>query len=59
LRVDDPQRGEILERHAAAIAAGMPVYVDPTSGFSVFTADFLAGRGECCDSGCRHCPWVS
>jgi hypothetical protein len=23
----------------------------------VFTAQFLLGRGYCCDSGCRHCPY--
>ena len=59
LRADDPRRDEILERHDTAMAAGLPVYPDPTSGFMVFTADFLAGRGDCCDSGCRHCPWVT
>jgi len=54
-----PARTEILARHAAAVAARRPVYADPTSGLSVFTAVFLAGRGYCCDSGCRHCPYVS
>jgi hypothetical protein len=23
----------------------------------VFTEDFLAKRGECCGSKCRHCPY--
>ena len=23
----------------------------------VFTAGYLARRGYCCDSGCRHCPY--
>jgi hypothetical protein len=53
-----PQRVEILERHAHAVAVNLPVYTDPVSGFSVFTAEFLAARGYCCDSGCRHCPFV-
>jgi hypothetical protein len=53
-----PQRGEILRRHAAEQERGMPTYADPVSGFSVFTADFLASRGYCCESGCRHCPYV-
>lgn len=35
-----------------------PVYADPVSGLSVFTAAFLASRGYCCESGCRHCPYV-
>jgi hypothetical protein len=53
-----PRRTEILRRHADAMAANLPVYADPVSGFSVFTAEFLASRGYCCDSGCRHCPYV-
>ena len=31
-----------MRRHADAVAAGVPVYTDPTSGLSVFTAAFLA-----------------
>ena len=23
----------------------------------VFTERYLRGRGYCCESGCRHCPW--
>ena len=53
-----PARVEILERHDEALRRGEPVYADPVSGFSVFTADFLASRGYCCNSGCRHCPYV-
>ncbi|TVR23733.1 MAG: hypothetical protein EA389_12420 [Ilumatobacter sp.] len=53
-----PDRDEILRRHAEAIAARCPVYQDPVSGFSVLTAHFLAARGTCCDSGCRHCPYL-
>ena len=32
-------------------------YIDPETGFMVFTAHYLAARGFCCDSGCRHCPY--
>jgi len=53
-----PQRAEILRRHQDAIERGVPVYVDPVSRLSVFTSDFLARRSYCCDSGCRHCPFV-
>ena len=49
----------IGERHAEALEAGLPNYADPLSGFRVFTAGFLARRGYCCESGCRHCPFVS
>lgn len=38
---------------------GVPVYTDPVSALSVFTADFLDRRNYCCDSGCRHCPYVT
>ncbi|WP_394943429.1 DUF5522 domain-containing protein [uncultured Ilumatobacter sp.] len=54
-----PQRAEILQRHGAAVAASRPSYIDPMSGFSVFTAGFLESRKYCCDSGCRHCPYVA
>ena len=27
------------------------------NGLMVFTAAFLKGRGYCCESGCRHCPY--
>jgi Family of unknown function (DUF5522) len=50
---------EIIVRHRNAVASRRPVYDDPTSGLSVFTAVFLQQRGYCCDSGCRHCPYVS
>lgn len=50
-------RGLIHERHAQACARHQPTYVDPISGYSVFTAEFLRKRGYCCGSGCRHCPW--
>lgn len=53
-----PDRAEILERHARACAAGLSTYLDPATGFTVLTADYLAERGYCCDQGCRHCPWT-
>ncbi len=52
------QRAEILRRHGTALDNGLPVYADPRSGLSVFTSEFLARRGYCCDSGCRHCPFI-
>lgn len=47
----------IMAAHAAALRAGDPVYVDPLTRRSVMTAAFLASRGRCCGSGCRHCPY--
>jgi len=40
------------------MAAGQPAYRDPATGLTVFTAQALWDRGYCCDSGCRHCPYV-
>jgi len=54
----DPGRSAILAAHHAAMIAGDPGYLDPTTGLFVFTAAYLAERGTCCDSGCRHCPYV-
>ena len=56
---DDPDFAQVTRAHAEALAAGADTYVDPRSGFTVFTAACLARRGHCCDSGCRHCPFVS
>lgn len=48
---------EALRRHERAMDAGLSTYRDPATGSSVMTADYLASRGWCCGSGCRHCPW--
>jgi hypothetical protein len=47
----------IARAHAAAIEAGEPGYLDPSTGLFVFTAARLAANGTCCESGCRHCPY--
>jgi hypothetical protein len=59
LSTDDPAYEEVVEAHAGALHAGADTYVDPRSGLTVLTAGYLARRGSCCDSGCRHCPYVS
>lgn len=56
---DQPRRDEILAAHAAALAAGENGYLDPDTGLFVLTAGFLAARGTCCDTGCRHCPYLA
>jgi hypothetical protein len=50
---------EIAIAHDRAVAAGEDTYVDPATGYSVFTRAYLLERGTCCDSGCRHCPYAS
>jgi Family of unknown function (DUF5522) len=47
-----------MAAHAAAVAEGRATYRDPATGWQVFTAAYLADRGTCCDTGCRHCPYV-
>ena len=44
--------------HANALLEGRPGYADPATGAFVFTAAALAEQGTCCESGCRHCPWL-
>lgn len=51
--VDD----QALAAHDLAVASGAEAYLDPATGFVVFTSAYLAARGTCCDSGCRHCPF--
>lgn len=43
--------------HLAAMARGQAQYIDPGSGYPVFTEAALKARGTCCGSGCRHCPY--
>jgi hypothetical protein len=56
---DHPGRDAVLAAHRAALAAGEGGYLDPATGLFVMTAGFLAERGTCCDTGCRHCPYVA
>jgi Family of unknown function (DUF5522) len=55
---NEPRRDEILAAHQAALEANAPGYIDPISGLFVFTAAWLTSVGECCDRGCRHCPYI-
>jgi len=47
----------IDELHTKACQRGLSYYIDPMSGYAVMTAIELKRRGECCGSGCRHCPY--
>lgn len=49
---------EVRRRHEEATECGRVAYLDPRTGLRVFTADFLATRGYCCEGGCRHCPYA-
>ncbi|MEO6123082.1 MAG: DUF5522 domain-containing protein [Ilumatobacteraceae bacterium] len=59
LRPEHPHFDAIMARHREAIDAGAPTYRDPVSGLAVFTAAILASRNACCNSGCRHCPYIA
>ena len=49
--------GSAHQRHADAVAQGREFYLDPETGFKVFTELAHRKRGTCCGSGCRHCPF--
>jgi diphthamide synthase (EF-2-diphthine--ammonia ligase) len=44
-------------RHEQALREGRSDYLDPETGYSVFTEVFHLRRGSCCGAGCRHCPY--
>jgi iron complex transport system substrate-binding protein len=43
--------------HDDACREGKDMYIDPATGYSVFTELAHKRRGKCCGSGCRHCPY--
>jgi hypothetical protein len=58
LALDHPHRAAILAAHDAAVEHGEAGYLDPATGWWVFTSAHLASRGACCANGCRHCPYL-
>ena len=44
-----------LHRFAVAQTPPRDTYIDPATGYSVFTTHYLQRR-PCCGNGCRHCP---
>lgn len=45
-----------LHRYAIKQTPPRDTYIDPDTGYSVFTRAFLERR-PCCGNSCRHCPW--
>uniref|UniRef100_A0A3Q2NT91 Chromosome 1 open reading frame 53 n=1 Tax=Fundulus heteroclitus TaxID=8078 RepID=A0A3Q2NT91_FUNHE len=43
--------------HREACEVPGQMYVDPSSGYKVFTEYAHLQRGKCCGSACRHCPY--
>jgi uncharacterized protein DUF5522 len=58
LRPGAPGYDEILALHETAIRRGRTRYRDPATGLWAMTALYLWEQGYCCDSGCRHCPYL-
>jgi hypothetical protein len=48
---------DIESLHQQACNSCKDSYIDPLTGYSVFTAYSHTKRGKCCGSGCRHCPF--
>ena len=53
----DLELADIEEAHRCAVMQGRKSYIDPFTGYSVFTQLAALERGKCCGSGCRHCPY--
>ncbi|XP_069580722.1 uncharacterized protein C1orf53 homolog [Brachyistius frenatus] len=43
--------------HREACEAEKQMYMDPSTGYKVFTEYAHLKRGKCCGSACRHCPY--
>ena len=54
--VDGQEKATVSLLHRIACERGYEQYVDPATGYSVFTALQLKTR-PCCGHGCRHCPY--
>jgi hypothetical protein len=48
---------DIEALHTTACASKAATYIDPATGYTVFTARAHSERGYCCGSQCRHCPF--
>ncbi|MHA2038428.1 MAG: cob(I)yrinic acid a,c-diamide adenosyltransferase [Promethearchaeota archaeon] len=55
MNIEDIEDIEIL--HKIACDTNNPSYIDPETGFNVFTENYLHVNGTCCGSKCRHCPY--
>jgi cob(I)alamin adenosyltransferase len=45
------------KKHNEALNLGERTYIDPETGFTVFTELIHLKRGKCCGNKCRHCPY--
>nr|XP_025974870.1 uncharacterized protein C1orf53 homolog [Dromaius novaehollandiae] len=65
-QAEEPERSWVTPRPQAGKGpsscgepgkAGQQSYVDPVTGYLVFTKVAHLQRGKCCGSACRHCPY--
>ncbi|XP_063056156.1 uncharacterized protein C1orf53 homolog [Engraulis encrasicolus] len=52
-----PGEMEIHRLNVEACKAEKRIYIDPATGFKVFTSFAHLKRGRCCGTACRHCPY--
>ncbi|GAB5357179.1 hypothetical protein AAMO2058_000351800 [Amorphochlora amoebiformis] len=52
-----PLPPDIEDLHRVACEKGEETYIDPGTGFTVFTKLGHLNRGKCCGFRCRHCPY--
>ncbi|XP_051549817.1 uncharacterized protein C1orf53 homolog isoform X2 [Myxocyprinus asiaticus] len=64
--VRDEASARLSRNDAYKFLKGLPIvfannqertYIDPTTGYKVFTEFAHRKRGRCCGSACRHCPY--
>ena len=48
---------DIKDLHRAACLDRQSTYIDPATGYHVFTEYGHLQRGKCCGNKCRHCPY--
>ncbi|MBL4770808.1 MAG: hypothetical protein JKY61_06630 [Planctomycetes bacterium] len=53
-----PRYAQVMACHDAALAAGHSQYLDPITGGHVETAESIWKGRDCCNLGCRHCPYL-
>ena len=54
--IEDATLHRIVELHQQATLDHSNTYIDPLSGYKVFTSAALSRR-KCCGNACRHCPY--
>ena len=49
---------ETKKLHEEAIKNNKNFYIEPGTGFMIWTKDFLLKREFCCENDCKHCPYI-